>query len=135
MDRNEQLLDVVVPFTFVVMAELNKISSENDLSLTQLRVLGILWDHKLSMTELCSHLGLKKSTMSGLISRAESKELLVRMSDPEDNRLTNVILTKKGIEIVKLIRMRTQESIEPMSSRLSVEQRKQLFRLLERMIS
>ena len=54
------LVDALVQAAFVTMAVLNKLSAENDLSLTQLRVLAILRDRRLRMTTLADYLGLEK---------------------------------------------------------------------------
>ena len=70
----EALVDALVQTSFVTMAVLNRIGAENDLSLTQLRVLGILRERRPRMAALADRLGLKKSTMSGLIDRAEQRD-------------------------------------------------------------
>src|SRR5690554_6754337 len=70
------LADALVPTAFVTMAILNRIGAENDLSLSLIRVLGILRDRRPRMTELASYLGLEKQTMSGLIARAEKRGLV-----------------------------------------------------------
>ena len=56
--------------SFLTMATLSRIAADNDLSLTQLRVLAILRDRRLRMAELAAYLGLDKSTMTGLVARA-----------------------------------------------------------------
>src|SRR5579862_5899053 len=68
-----ELIDALVRSSFAVMAVLNRIGAEHDLSLTQLRMLGILRDRRITMSELGGYLGLDKSTISGLVSRAEKR--------------------------------------------------------------
>lgn len=46
------LADALVPAAFVTMAILTRIGAENDLSLTMLRVLGILHDRRPRMSDL-----------------------------------------------------------------------------------
>ncbi|MGY1962144.1 MarR family transcriptional regulator [Nocardia gipuzkoensis] len=65
------------------MAVLTRIGSEHDLSLTQLRLLGLLRDRRPRMTDLAAFLGLDKSTMSGLVERAERRGLVARGKSPE----------------------------------------------------
>ncbi len=65
--EHTDLVDVIVQTSFVTMAVLNRVAAEHDLSLTQLRVLAILRDRRLRMTELARYLGLDKSTMTGLV--------------------------------------------------------------------
>ncbi|MCU1407511.1 MAG: Transcriptional regulator, MarR family protein, partial [Glaciihabitans sp.] len=73
-----ELIDALAQSAFVTMGALTRIASENDLSLTQLRVLAILRDRRLRMTDLVGYLGLEKSTLTGLIDRAESRGLVSR---------------------------------------------------------
>ena len=78
----KDLIDALVQASFATMAVLNKIGAEHDLSLTQLRVLAILRDRRLKMSELADYLGLDKSTMTGLVDRAEKRGLLGTVRQP-----------------------------------------------------
>lgn len=62
-------------------------------SLTQLRLLGVLRDRRPRMTELAAFLGLDKSTLSGLVDRAERRGLVARDKNPQDRRVVDVFLT------------------------------------------
>src|SRR6202167_4472832 len=57
------LTDALVQASFAVMAVLNKVGAEHDLSLTQLRVLAILRDRRGKMSERADYPGLDKSTI------------------------------------------------------------------------
>src|SRR5262245_18594032 len=85
-----ELVDALAQAAFVTMAVLNTLAAENDLSLTQLRVCGILRDRRLRMAGLAGYLGLEKSTMTGLVDRAEKRGLLARAPSPEDGRAIEV---------------------------------------------
>lgn len=128
-----ELIDALVPIVFGTTAALNKIGADNDLSLTQLRVLGILRDRRPRMAELADYLGLKKSTMSGLIDRAEKKGLLARSPSLEDSRAIDVFLTEAGQALVDRLHRQLQEALAPMTSRLNPSEQRQLRDLLERM--
>ena len=86
---------------FSTTAVLSKIAAEHDLSLTQLRVLAILRDRHASMSDLATYLGLDKSTISGLVDRAEKRGLLQRAPNPLDGRGVDVALTAEGIELAE----------------------------------
>jgi DNA-binding MarR family transcriptional regulator len=128
------LLDALVPTAFVTMAVLNKIGAENDLSLTLIRVLGILWDRRPRMAELADYLGLEKQTMSGLIARAEKRGLVARAPNPEDARATDVFLTSEGARLFKRLRLQTQEALAPLTEQLSASDQRRLQDLLQRML-
>jgi len=133
--RGDGLTDALVPTAFVTMALLNKIGAENDLSLTLLRVLGILWDRRPRMTELADHLGLEKQTMSGLIARAEKRGLVGRAANVADGRATDVFLTEEGAQLVERLHAQMQQALAPLTGRLSATDQRLLQDLLERMLA
>jgi DNA-binding MarR family transcriptional regulator len=128
---SDALEDALVRSAFQVMGVLTRIGAEHDLSLTQLRVLGILRDRRPRMTELAAFLGLDKSTMSGLIDRAERRGLLERGKNPDDRRVVDVFITPAGLELAGRVQEEVRRALEPATGRLTPEQRDQLGRLLE----
>jgi DNA-binding MarR family transcriptional regulator len=127
----DALLDALVRTTFQVTGVLTRIGAENDLSLTSLRVFGILRDRRLRVTELATYLGLDKSTMSGLIDRAERRGLLARGKNPHDGRAVDVFLTPAGHELTQRLYLEARRILAPWLDRLRPEQREQLLGLLE----
>ena len=99
----------------MTMALLSKIGAEHDLSLTQLRVLGILRDRRLRMTELAGYLGLDKSTMTGLVDRAERRGLLERVRNPADGRAVDVRISPAGSELAGRIYAEVAVALSPMT--------------------
>ena len=130
----ERLVDALVPTAFVTMAVLNKIGAENDLSLTLIRVLGILLDRRPRMTELADYLRLEKQTMSGLVARAEKKGLVARAPNAEDGRATDVFLTSEGVKLVKRLHAEAQRALAPLTEQLSASDQRRLQELLQRML-
>ncbi|MBF4161608.1 MarR family winged helix-turn-helix transcriptional regulator [Nocardioides acrostichi] len=111
---DEELLDAVVQTAFTVTSVLNRVAAKHDLSLTQLRTLGILRDRTPRIAVLADFLGLEKSTMSGLISRAEQRGLLERSTDPDDARATIVAMTDVGLELADKVRDEVHQSLRPL---------------------
>ncbi len=130
----EGLVDALVMTAFVTTAVINRIGAEHDLSLSLMRVLGILWDRRPRMTELANHLGLEKQTMSGLIARAEKRGLVARAPNAEDGRATDVFLTREGVELVARLRAEGQGALAPIIERLDAADRQRLEDLLRRLI-
>jgi DNA-binding MarR family transcriptional regulator len=112
------------------MAVLSKIATEHDLSLTQLRVLAILRDRRLRMTELADYLGLDKSTMSGLVDRAEKRRLLKRAPNPLDGRAVDVFITAAGLKLADRVYPQVITALEPVTSRLASAEKRTLQTLL-----
>ncbi|MEU1369855.1 MarR family transcriptional regulator [Streptomyces sp. NPDC005803] len=111
--------------------ELTRIGAEHDLSLTLLRVLGILRDGRPRMSNLAAFLGLDKSTLSGLIDRAERRGLLTRAASPEDKRAVVDLITDAGRALNERMYEEVREALAPATGRLEPLQRRQLAQLLE----
>lgn len=133
-DAAAGLAEALVPAAFATMAVLNRIAAENDLSLTLLRVLGILWDRRPRMAELADYLGLEKQTMSGLIARAEKRQLVARAQSVADGRATEVFLTEEGARLVADLHEQARRALAPLTGRLEAADQQRLRELLERML-
>jgi DNA-binding MarR family transcriptional regulator len=132
-DRQD-LIDALVRTSFATMAVLNKVGAEHDLSLTQIRVLAILQDRRVKMSELADYLGLDKSTISGLVDRAEKRGLVQRAPNPIDGRAVDVFLSPAGRELADRGGTEIAQSLSPMTSTLTRTDRRRLTILLERML-
>ncbi len=130
----DDLIDALVRTSFATMAVLNRIAAEHDLSLTQLRVLAILRDRRVTMSELADYLGLDKSTISGLVDRAEKRGLLRRAPNPLDGRSVDVLLSTDGAELAERGASQIARALSPMTSALSRAEAVRLTTLLERML-
>ncbi|MQA73875.1 MAG: MarR family transcriptional regulator [Solirubrobacterales bacterium] len=130
----EALVDALAQSAFAVMGVLTRIAAEHEMSLTQLRVLGILRDRSPRMAELADYLGLERSTMSGLVDRAERRGLLGRGKNPDDARAVDVFMTSAGLELAVRVEAEIHHALAPITRRLDAKQRRALTRLLERML-
>lgn len=128
---SDALVDALVRSTFQVAGVLTRIGARHDLSFTQLRVLGLLRDRRPRMTELARFLGLDKSTMSGLIDRAERRGLVVRDRNPEDRRAVDVVITPAGRELAEQVYEEIRSALEPVTTRLGAERHDRLVELLD----
>jgi DNA-binding MarR family transcriptional regulator len=128
------LIDALVRASFAVMAVLNRIGAEHDLSLTQLRVLGILRDRRIKMSGLADYLGLDKSTVSGLVDRAEKRGLLRRAPNPADGRAVDVFLTAEGTALAEHGAGLIARALSPLTGRLTPAQGRRLSTLLEHIL-
>lgn len=130
-----ELLDALVRTSFATMAVLNRIGAQHDLSLTQLRVLGILRDRRVKVSELADYLGLDKSTVSGLVERAARRGLLQRSPNALDGRAVDVHLTTQGAELAQRAAAEIAGALAPMTNSLTPAEARRLTALLERMLT
>ena len=64
--------DGLAQLSFLIQGALQRLAADYDVSMVQMRLLGILRDREPTMKELAALLGLDKSSTTGLVDRAES---------------------------------------------------------------
>ena len=129
-DHLEDLRDALVQISFALMAVLTEVAAEHDLSLTQLRVLGILRDREPTMADLATFTGLERSTVSGLIDRAAQRGLVTKTADLHDGRSVRVTLTESARGLVPEVTAAIGDGIKPLIGELSTSEQKRLTALL-----
>jgi MarR family transcriptional regulator, lower aerobic nicotinate degradation pathway regulator len=129
-DHVDGLRDALVQTSFTLMAALTEVAAEHDLSLTQLRMLGILRDREPTMADLATFTGLERSTISGLIDRAAQRGLVVRTADPRDGRSVRVSLSKQARGLVPDVTAAIGDRIKPLIGQLTISEQKRLTALL-----
>jgi DNA-binding MarR family transcriptional regulator len=128
------LIDALVRSSFLTMGALTRIGAEHDLSLTQLRVLAILRDRRVKMSELADYLGLDKSTISGLVDRAEKRGLLQRVANPIDGRGVDVVISTVGIKLAERGANQISQALSSITDTLTRAEVLRLTTLLERLL-
>jgi DNA-binding MarR family transcriptional regulator len=118
------LTDALVELSFLVQATLARLASEHDLSLTQVRLLGILRDREPGIVELADALSLDKSSVSGLVDRAQRRGLVRRASSKTtDGRAISVVLTAAGRRLASRFTQQVEEALATLVADLSPAQR------------
>ncbi|WP_404813927.1 MarR family winged helix-turn-helix transcriptional regulator [Cellulomonas iranensis] len=130
----EPLAETLARVSFAVIGQLSRVSAEEDMSLTQLRMLAILRDRHLRMAQLADALGTDRSSTSGLINRAEQRGLVVRQPAADDKRGFTVSLSSEGHAFAARVQTRTRDALEPLLQHLQPSDRDVLAALLTRCI-
>ena len=134
MSEDDSLIDALAGAAFATTSALTRLGAEFDLSLTQVRVLAILRDRTVRMTELASYLGLEKSSLSGLIDRAVQRGLVERRRSEDDGRAFEVLLTDEGLRLADVMTARSRELLLPLVENLGRADRRKLRELLESIV-
>lgn len=92
----QQLLAIILPLTRSVAAELRK--GEKSLNSAHLGVLAMLTERPCNLSELADYQGVSLPTMSGSISRLETRGWVQRVRSETDRRVVMVELTPKGLQ-------------------------------------
>ena len=135
-DRGGALVDAVVQLSFAVHEVLGRLAAEHDLSLTQVRLLGVLRDREPAMLELARLLHLEKSSASGLVDRAERRGLVVRLRGVgTDARAVHVRLAPAGHELARTFAAALEERLPVLLEPLGAREREALARLAGRVVA
>lgn len=129
------LRDAIVTLSFEVIGRIGRIAAAQDMSLTQVRMLGILTDRRLRMAELAAMLGTDRSSVSGLIARAERRDLVVREPASEDRRGFTVTLTAEGQRFAAMLAHQVDEELAPFLASLGPDDGGNLTGMLERIVA
>jgi DNA-binding MarR family transcriptional regulator len=122
-------VDALVQLSFAVQLLLTRVAAEHDLSVTQLRLLGILRDRTPTMAAIADFLELDRSSVSGLIDRAERRGLVARRTSEKDARVTLVEATPEGFAIGNHISTSVNGALETLLGSMSQADRDILERL------
>ena len=120
---SDPVVDPLVQLSFAVLDILTRVAAAHDLSLTQLRLLGILRDREPTMAEIATFLRLDRSSVSGLIDRAEKRGIVARQTSPRDARVTTVSLTSAGRDLANDVGPTLYAQIEKLLGQLTEPER------------
>ncbi|SEG69753.1 DNA-binding transcriptional regulator, MarR family [Actinacidiphila yanglinensis] len=129
------IADGLAQLSFLVQGVLGEVAAEHGLSVVQLRLLGVLRDRKPGMQELARHLGLDKSSMTGLVDRAERRGLVRRAPSPRDGRAVLVSLTEDGHALAREGAAEAGHRIRALAAHLTGDQRARLSSLATALVA
>ncbi len=120
------LVDALAQLSFAVQGTLGRVAAAHDLSIVQARLLGILRDRSPTIMELARFLQLDKSSVTGLVDRAQERGLVTRTASALDRRSVQVTLTAAGQELVDRATAAFEAEIEELVADLDAAQRSRL---------
>lgn len=129
------LVDALAQLSFLVHNALVEIAGQHDLSVIQIRLLGVLRDRQPTMNELGRLLGLDKSSVSGLVDRAQRRGIVTRTVSAIDRRAFHVSITDAGRQLAEHGAAMFAERIEALAAGLPDPDRQALSRLAARIVA
>ena len=127
-------VDGLAQLSFLIQGLLERRAAEHDLSIVQTRLLGVLRDRTPTMNELARFLGLDKSSVTGLVDRAERRGLVARVPSATDRRAVLVSLTDEGRSFVSKAAAAFEADVSALLSRLPPRERETLSRIVSRLL-
>lgn len=128
-------VDALAQLSFLVHNALDEIAGQRDLSIIQARLLGVLRDREPTMTQLGRLLGLDKSSISGLVDRAQRRGLVTRTVSANDRRAFQVSITDAGRQLIEQLAAQFAEQIELSVAPLSDADRQRLSQLAAQVVA
>ncbi|SOF03188.1 DNA-binding transcriptional regulator, MarR family [Streptomyces sp. OV198] len=128
-------VDALAQLSFLVHNALDEIAGQRDLSIIQARLLGVLRDREPTMNQLGRLLGLDKSSISGLVDRAQRRGLVTRTVSPNDRRAFQVSITDAGRQLIEELAAQFAERIELSVAPLSDADRERLSQLAAQVVA
>jgi DNA-binding MarR family transcriptional regulator len=126
--------DALAQASFLIQGTLERRAADRDVSLIQTRLLGILRDREPTINELAALLGLDKSSVSGLVDRAERRGIVVRRPSSTDRRSVLVVLTPGGQSLIDAVAAEFDADLIELLDPLSEADRRALTTLLSRVL-
>jgi DNA-binding MarR family transcriptional regulator len=132
---SRSLVDSLFQTSFLLHARLARVAAAHDLTIIQVRLLAILRDRTPGMLELADHLAIRKSSLSGLVDRAEARGLVERMPSPEDGRAAHIRSTPRGRTLSRLIEQEVTADVSELVAVLPKADRNRLSTLLNQLLA
>ena len=134
-DHQKSIINLV--YTYNWMIEKMKLRlDEFDLTMQQFNILRILRGAKspLSTMQIRERMLDKMSDTSRIVDRLIVKELVQKNVCPRDKRLVDVLITKKGLDLLEELDLHSEE-LDSIIGNLTCEEMQQLNHLLDKMRS
>lgn len=120
----------LVRLTFLIQTVYAEVGRGCDLTAAQAQLLCTLADEPKGMADLSRLLGLERSSLTGLVDRAEHRGYVVRRSDPSDRRAVRVALTPEGLTAVGRFHDELTVQLQSVLADLPASERKAFSRTL-----
>jgi MarR family transcriptional regulator, lower aerobic nicotinate degradation pathway regulator len=128
------LVSVLVRLSFAVQGILGRVGADYHVSIAQARLVGILRDREPAMAALARFLMLDKSSITGLVDRAERQGLVRRAASPEDGRSVRVLLTAHGRQVAATFAREVDRQVTALAEDLTDTERGLLSELAGRIV-
>ena len=120
---------------FTQRADLPTLAAEFDLSAAQCHVLHLIEpDQPVPMGQIAESLACDASNVTGLVDRLESRGLVRRQASAGDRRIKVLELTEAGARLRSVVMERMTKPPEILG-RLSLEEQRELVRILKRLLA
>lgn len=125
----------LVRMSFLVQSIYAEVAEKHGLTVAHAQLLCVVKDTPRGMSELAKMLRLEKSSLSGLVDRAEHRALLYRQAEDDDRRTIKVKLTATGLPIAEAFYAETTQRLEEVVRVLSTSEEARFTELARRIVA
>ena len=129
------LVEALAQLSFLVHDALAEVAGRHGLSIIQTRLLGALRGRQPTMNALGRQLGLDKSSIGGLVDRAQRRDLVTRTVSATDRRAFQVSITDTGRQLADQVAAEFGERVESYLASLPGADRRLLAQLAARIVA
>jgi len=119
----------LVRLSYLVNSIYADVCSEYGVSVPQAQLMCVIKDRSRGMGEISAMLRLDKSSVTGLVERAERRGYLVREMSPTDRRAITVSLTPTGKDLTDAFYEKITLRLAELAGQVSTEERDDLTRI------
>lgn len=137
MDRNVKIGILVKKINTTFEAEINNALKRYDLTKVQfdvLRYLDFNKEKKTTQRDIENYFGITNPTVSGILNRLESKQLITRITSNEDARCKYIKQTDKAIVLHTQLRSHMDKKEKQLKANFSKEEEESLLYLLQKIL-
>lgn len=109
-------------------------SKENGLSVSQIGALFLIYRRARGVSDLGDELGITSAAASQMLERLVQLELILRLEDPHDRRVKDIILTDKGRKTLQDSIRARQGWLQDLAQTLSRSEKEQIAAALNILI-
>lgn len=132
---NEEIEILLNDILALIRSRNRKLMEKYDITPLQYRALKIIRDEHPTMGDLCDLLYLSSSTVTDLVDRLESNNLVKRVRSREDRRVIILEITENGISLLDNIQEKKLEVLSKALSLLDERERDEIKRALLKLYS
>ncbi|MDE2026290.1 MAG: MarR family transcriptional regulator [Patescibacteria group bacterium] len=128
-----KIIELFFEFSRHLKGSMSVKSQFADLSMLQMQALIFITTHPNStMSEIAKHFSIELPSATSLVNKLYKTGLVERKNDKDDRRKIYVVLTEKGVQLLKEGKKIRKQQIEKILSYLSEAEKKQMQSILEK---
>lgn len=135
MDDRDGPAAGLIRLAFLVEHVYAEVGHDCELTPTQAQMLCLLRTEPRGMAELCRVLGVERSSLTGLVDRAERSGLVERRPDPDDGRAVRVALTRAGDAAVRRFHDELSRRLAGLLADIPATEQTRLHRTIARIVT